>query len=348
MKVSKDDGRVLDDAIAQWQTERLLTQEEASKLKRSYEVAPFDWQRVAKYSFWLAIACIVIAVSAALVDEWLINLILSVFKAPDSVKCIGLSVIAGLLYFIGLKQKSHKPDNIYSNEAIFFLGVIATATAISFLGKSIDIAHTHFALLLLIATVIYGALGLWFPSILVWLFALLSLGGWFGAQTGYLSGWGAYYLGMNYPLRFVFFGLVLAMGGSAVFSYWRARQEFMEPTKVVGLLYLFVALWLMSIFGNYGSIDSWISVNQLALFHWSLLFALAAIVAILYGIKFDDATARGFGLAFIFINLYTRYFEYFWDTTHKAVFFALLGLSFWLIGSKAEKIWRLGGKAGGD
>jgi len=34
-------------------------------------------------------------------------------------------------------------------------------------------------------------------------------------------------------------------------------------------------------------------------------------------------------------------FEYFWDATHKAIFFSILAVSFWLIGSKAEKIWNL-------
>ena len=41
------------------------------------------------------------------------------------------------------------------------------------------------------------------------------------------------------------------------------------------------------------------------------------------------------------INIYTRYFEYFWDVTDKALFFIILGLSFWLIGRKAEKIWNV-------
>jgi hypothetical protein len=50
---------------------------------------------------------------------------------------------------------------------------------------------------------------------------------------------------------------------------------------------------------------------------------------------------RGFGLTFIFINLYTRFFEYFWEGTHKAIFFAILALSFWYLGSRAEKIWHL-------
>ena len=42
------------------------------------------------------------------------------------------------------------------------------------------------------------------------------------------------------------------------------------------------------------------------------------------------------------LNLYTRFFELFWDNLHKAVFFALLAASFWYIGSKAETIWNLG------
>ncbi|RYZ67173.1 MAG: DUF2157 domain-containing protein, partial [Proteobacteria bacterium] len=61
-----------------------------------------------------------------------------------------------------------------------------------------------------------------------------------------------------------------------------------------------------------------------------------------HGIKIDDGMTKGFGITFLFINLYTRFFELFWDATHKAVIFALLAMSFWLIGSKAEKIWNFG------
>jgi hypothetical protein len=107
------------------------------------------------------------------------------------------------------------------------------------------------------------------------------------------------------------------------------------------LLYLFIALWILSIFGNYGDASSWRSVRQIELFHWGILFALAAIAAIVYGLKRDDYTSRAFGVTFLFINLYTKYFEYFWDATHKAVFFLILAVSFWMLGSRAEKIWNL-------
>ena len=44
--------------------------------------------------------------------------------------------------------------------------------------------------------------------------------------------------------------------------------------------------------------------------------------------------SRGFGLTFLFINLYTRFFEHFWDHMHKAIFFALLAVSFWCLGTQ--------------
>ena len=51
---------------------------------------------------------------------------------------------------------------------------------------------------------------------------------------------------------------------------------------------------------------------------------------------------RLFGITFLAINLYTRYFEYFWDGLHKVVFFLILAASLALIGRYAEKIWHVG------
>ncbi|MDR1708420.1 MAG: DUF2157 domain-containing protein, partial [Candidatus Accumulibacter sp.] len=82
--------------------------------------------------------------------------------------------------------------------------------------------------------------------------------------------------------------------------------------------------------------------RQYELFHWAVLFGAAAVAAIWYGLKRDDGVLRGFGLTFLFINLYTRFFEYFWNSVHKAVFFAILAASFWFLGRRAETIWHYG------
>lgn len=341
MQVSRKEGKLLTQAIREWEGAGLLNTGQADQLQGSLNVTSFDWKRVAKYSFWMAVACIVISVSAVLADRWLLELFERLFSAPASVKSAAFAVVAGSLYLAGLRRQRKHPDKLFSNEAVLFLGVVATAFSVMFLGAAIDTGSGHFSLLLLLAALIYAALGLWFSSKLIWVFALLSLGSWFGAETGYASGWGAYYLGMNYPLRFVLFGLVLLLAGSVVFRQWPSRRDFLQPTRVMGLLYLFVALWILSIFGNYGDGEAWFEVRQIELLHWSVLFALASVAAIYHGIRFEDGVTRGFGLTFLFINLYTRFFEYFWDTTHKAIFFALLAASFWYLGSHAERIWRM-------
>lgn len=341
ISVSRKERRVISRALDEWQAQGLLTSDQADSLGGSLEVQVLDWRRLARYALWVAIACTLLSISAVLADEWLVRLFERIFSASAWVKCLLFMIIAALCYWVGLSRKRRWPERTLTNEAMFFFGVVATAFAVAFLGEAISTGSDHFSLLLLLAAVLYGLLGLWFPSTLVWVFSLLSLGSWFGAETGYLSGWGAYYLGMNMPLRFVFFGLALLLAGSWLFTRWRERRSFLAPTRAIGLLYLFIALWIMSIFGNYGDVESWERAGHLELLHWSVLFGLAAIAAIYHGLRYDDGMTRGFGLTFLFINLYTRFFEYFWDETHKAIFFGILAVSFWYLGSRAERIWRL-------
>lgn len=120
MKVSKKEGRILSEAITNWFESDVISAEESHKLKDSYEITSFDWERVAKYSFWLAIFCIVISISSILAEQWLIALLKKLLNAPDAVKCISFVILSGGLYFLGVKRKGKYPDRIYSNEAIFF------------------------------------------------------------------------------------------------------------------------------------------------------------------------------------------------------------------------------------
>lgn len=341
MKLPRKQAAVLRDAIEQWKREGVLPDAQAGMLAGTIEVQTFDWRRLAKYSFQIALICIVTAVSAALADQVLVELLERLFDAPPVAKCVGLAIIAAGLYWWGVTRHVQDPAQVYRNEAILFLGVLATAGAIYQLGLALDTGSGHFSLLLLLSFLVYGVLGVAVESNLIWVFALASLGGWMGTETGYMSGWGAYYLGMNYPLRFVLFGGVLTACALALETH-PVAQRFFRSTLVMGLLYLFIALWIMSIFGNYGDMHSWERVKQIELFHWSVLFGLVACGAIYHGLKYDNGITKGFGLTFLFINLYTRFFELFWNSIHKTIFFALLGLSFWYLGSRAEQIWNLG------
>lgn len=330
--------------VDRWQARGVIDTATSAKLKGSLAIGSFDWQKTARYSFIVAILCFVIAVTAVLADRVLMQLLERLFNAPALLKCAVFAVLAAGIFWAALSVRRKYPHRVYSTEATFFIGVLALATSVYFLGMAVGRGSDHYAPLFLLASVLYAVLGLWFPSALVWVFALVSLGAWMGTETGYMAGYGAYFLGMNYPLRFVIFGAALTLLGMAgQHASYSNRFLAMSPqTKVMGLLYLFIALWIMSIFGNYGDMHAWQGVRQYKFLGWALLFGAVAVAAIWYGLKRDDGVLRGFGLTFLFINLYTRFFEYFWDSMHKALFFAVLALSFWYIGTRAERIWHFG------
>ncbi|WP_255606900.1 DUF2157 domain-containing protein [Pedobacter polysacchareus] len=408
MKIDAEKSEFLEEMLEHWQEQKLLSPADVEKLRSSYETKHFDWRRLAQYSFWIAMACGVISLGALLVDNKVLKYLESLYQTSDGVISLLSAVAAGYLYYLSFKRKKTKSQEVFSNEALGFTAVMLTANAIAYLGKAIHASGTHFSLLLLIAVFIYGILAYIFQSRLIWAFALISLGAWFGTESGYLSRGNWYFIGMNYPLRFVCFGLVLTassflMKGASTpiksFSLFRKRTfsetsltenatasevnsldtasssppsalhrtspeatkegesltakessaipsdrslgHFFQITYIIGMMYLFFSLWLLSVFGNFGTLEEWYGVKQLSLFYWAIISAAACVISIFIGLKYRDDIAREFGITFLFINLYTRYFEYFWDSWHKALFFCVLAASFWIIGRKAEKIWNL-------
>lgn len=341
MKLSKKNAAIVRKTLNGWANEGVIPEEEYQRLINHIDIQPFDWRRLAGYAFLAALASLVIAIGSLMADTFLLAWISQFFRFEPPVRVIVTGVLAALFYAWGFRRRRQDPSKIYSNEAILFLGVIMTAAAIGQLGLWLDNGSGRYSVLLLLGTLIYGVVGWLGRSPLVWLFALLSLGNAFGAETGYASGWGAYWLGMNFPLRFIAFGLLLCAAALALQPQLAIRR-LDRVSQAMGLLYLFIALWILSIFGNYGDIEHWYQTRQIELMHWSLLFAIAAGAAIWLGLKRDDAMLRGFGLTFLAINLYTRFFEFFWDAMPKTLFFLLLGISLWLLGRHAERIWQLG------
>jgi hypothetical protein len=340
LQLPKTKARVVRDALESLHAHDAIDQATLARLFATIEPIPFDWRRLARYAFLISISCALIGIGAVLGDDALLALLAKLFRLSWGLKALGCALLSAAIFVLGLKRREKFPEKVFSNESVFFAGVLGIAGAVACLGKAIDTGSGHYSLLVLLAAVIYGVLGVLLESKLIWTFSLLSLGAWFGAETGYVSGWGAYYLGMAYPLRFVLFGLALTF--ACLLMPARPRfAELFSVTRVVGLLYLFIALWILSIWGNYEGYDAWHRATHWELFHWSLYFALAAAGAIYLGLRNDDNVLRGFGLTFLAINLYTKFFEFFWDGLHKAVFFAILAASFWLLGSRAESLWQM-------
>ena len=339
MYLNKLKAKIVKEAIANWEKENVIDEEMADRLRKSISTAAFDWKRLAAWAFYFAIACFFISFASLFAADWFIEFMerLADLFSNDIGRLLISTLFCGALYYKSFQLRRKAPERIYLNQSVLFLAVVANAWAIGELGYLLSSGSGHFSLLMLLASIMYAAIGYYGRSNLVWIFALLSFGSWLGAETGYMSGWGAYYLGMNYPLRFLLFGVIM----TAVSLNLRNNEKFnffFSATLSVSLLYLFIALWLLSIFGNY-DYHTWYGVKQIELFHWSLLFALASCAAFYLGLKLDIRMLRSYGIVFLGINLYTRYFEFFWDAMDKSIFFALLGLSLWLLAKKAETIW---------
>jgi hypothetical protein len=127
---------------------------------------------------------------------------------------------------------------------------------------------------------------------------------------------------------------------------WPLTAVLWSTTRIWGLLYLFITLWILSIsahdqlFERKGVLKS--HTNWKAwLFIWSIVFAVAASFCIWYGLQYGDGTTKGFGLTFLGINLYTRFLECFWSRWYKPLFFAVLVGTLALAGRHADTVWNL-------
>jgi hypothetical protein len=235
MNVTRKQERLLHRALAEWEQEGALSASDRQRLAATLKRTALDWQRLSRYAIWTALACAIIAIGSLFADSVLMAWIID-FLSFSSLARIGLPALLAMVFYLwGFARQRRETQWHYTTEGLLFLGVLFTAIALWQLGERLDNGSGHIAPLFLAGCAVYGLVGYFGRSGLVWLFFLLSLGNWFGAETGYVSGWGAYWLGMNYPVRFIFFG------GALLALCWLlrktlARRHLYTTSKAMGWL----------------------------------------------------------------------------------------------------------------
>ena len=63
MNVTRKQEKVLRRALTEWEQEGALTAEEHQRLAGSLKRVAMDWQRLSRYAFWTALACVIIAIA---------------------------------------------------------------------------------------------------------------------------------------------------------------------------------------------------------------------------------------------------------------------------------------------
>lgn len=339
MQLNKNQKSLINRVIEGWENADLIDAEVANKLKEYDTVQEMDWAKVSRYSFWLAIASIVIAIGTLFADEWIISLITYIFEAPKIVLSILFAILSAVTFYLGWIFEKKNPQKSFSITFIQLLGAVFLSFSFIYLLEIFDKNQFEITTILALSTLSYALLGYSFRSVPLWILALCSLVACYVSFTEEWTKYGNYFLGMNFPLRVFVLALLLYIA-TLLLKNNKDLQLFMPSSQLFSLLLLFFFLWILSISGNVPDVDQWEKTQQFSRIFWGIFAMIVCLFAIYKGFKTQDSRLQLIGFLFFLLNMYTRYFEYFWNSMHKALFFALMGVSFWYIGTKAEKYWR--------
>jgi len=339
MELNRKQKVLVDNLISEWLRSGLIGDDLASSLKASVSMRAFDWARLARYAFWLAVLSAVFALATLLADEWISKLIARLFAAPKLVLSALFALPGALSLFLSWRLSRRDLRRIFSIGFLQLLGAVFLGIALFHLVDFFEQPKYEVPLILVLATLCYGGLAAFFRSGALWLSAIFALLSAFISFSYEWSQLGDYFLGMNFPLRATVFTAMLAA------TCWfeppgRWYGRFSPLTRKWSLwLFLFFS-WLLSISGNLPDYGAWEGTKQIHLAFWAL-GVMGLTMGILYaGLKGQNQLLRGSAFVFILLHVYTRYVEYFWNPMHKAFFFLLLAASFWFMGTRAEKLWR--------
>lgn len=301
-----------------WLEDGLISEELHQSLSAKYRVTSWDLTIIIRWT---------LIFGAVMLGIGLITFISVIIESLVFVAFI-LSLLVGLGYYFGFQLTNLQYPHYYpkTGNALIAVACLLVCADIFVIGDLLSTGSGHWSLLLFFTMLLYFGIAYLKRNTLVLVFALLGLATWFGTESGYISGWGVYFLGLNYPMRFAVVSPFVVLIGY-LHQYFRARvpESFIKTYYALGLLYINLSLWIMSIFGNYGNIDEWHNAKQVELLVFAILWGVADVIIFLIGAKFHNKMFSGYASVFLILNLYTRYFEYFWNEMDKALFFIVLG-----------------------
>ncbi|MFH1503806.1 MAG: hypothetical protein ABIH08_00215 [Candidatus Omnitrophota bacterium] len=141
-----------------------------------------------------------------------------------------------------------------------------------------------------------------------------------------------YIIGVQMPVVQLIVGLLLLIVG-----FWQiesARGERAKDFRALagriyqrtGLLFIYLSLWIMSIWGIGFRKDYWASPLAWELWAANTLFVAVCFSSLFYGAIKNDRMFFNFGLTFFIIESYTLFFSHVWSTVGSAFGSLLLGI----------------------
>ncbi|NVZ69295.1 hypothetical protein [Pseudomonas costantinii] len=308
--------------IADWQHRGLIDTQTQERLGAPYRR---PGQLLSTVLQWLGIGAVLL-IGAAILGG------VSVLSESVTLGTVLFFIAGGGLWWVGVRLARDPAGRMpVTGVALLTIGLMLIGGSL-LLGGFVDegVALDRVPLALLITALLSIATAyryrLRWPLLLGLLCAFHGLGSW----ERYAGG-GSYVFDIQDPRAM----LVIA-GIAALLGLWHQQAEqgplrhfsgFGRLYVIFGLLYFNCSLWFLSLETYYSP--------QSAL--WIALFTLGAISQLVIGARFKHPSFTGFGVVFLGIDLYTRFYEYSWDRLSVAAFFAAAGVIGVLLGAVFER-----------
>lgn len=335
MQLNKDKFTWLNQVIDDWKQSGLIDEQKAGELKATFSLKKMNWKAFVMYAFIISIICAVMSVIILLADKPLRAFIEKFTQITDAGISALLTVVTCLGFYIYNKKQTQTGDSASNTTFLLFVCFLSLAS-VGYWAKTFAVFQSHYPGVFLIAAVMFFFIAVYFQSQTVWVLMISMLLFAYGLFTFKTQDAEGFWQHANFPLRYWILSIfVLPLYG--LLGKWQTTAFAVKTQYVIGLILFFTALWLCSIFGNNASLDRWTSIRQFYFIPYAIALFICSLLGMLWGLKKQDTVLSGISLSFFILNLITRYFEYLWKPLHKSVFFLILALLFWFVGTRVER-----------
>ena len=286
--------------------EGLLDTTQYAQLSANYPLTGWDWRSLGRW--FLIFGAISVMAGLVILARTLFD-----FTLEKLAVLLGIALIAS--YGGAQWLRRTRPELVLTVSSLELLGGLLLIGLTFTLGAIFSTGSGNWPSLLLIDLLVLLTLSYALNNPLLLVLSAIVFFGWFGGFTGYDSGWGAYWFGMNYPLRFLMVALaIIAIGVVHQQSERGPLARYRGFCKIwlsSGLFFAEMALWLLSLFGNFDLENHyWHLGSSTELFLFNLLWATLNGILIVLGARWAMRMLSGYGATFLIIQIYTLFFTH--------------------------------------
>ena len=274
-------------------------------LSQDYPLSGWDWRSLGRWFLLFG----AVSVMAGLV---ILGRTLFEFTLEKLALLLSVAMLAS--FGGGQWLKRNRPLLVWSGLSLELLGGLLLIGLSFTLGTLYSTGSGNWPALLLIDLLLLIGLSYALGNVLLLVLSAVVFFCWFGGFTGYASGWGAYWFGMNYPLRFLAAALAMiaiavihGQSETGLLAPWRG---FFKVWLSAGLFFAEMALWLLALFGNFDLDSGWHLASAAELLLFNALWAALNLALIGLGARWAIPMLSGYGATFLTIQGYTLFFAH--------------------------------------